>query len=758
MERTNGPYDFKALGKDLAAGVVVYLVALPLCLGIATASGAPAIAGLIAGAIGGVIVGLLSGSHSSVSGPAAGLAAVVLMQIGALGSFRLFLLAVVIAGVVQTAIGIGRLGFVAGYFPTSVIKGLLAAIGVLLILKQIPHLLGHDADPVGDESFVQVDHETTFSELGELISHVHPGAATIGLLCLALLMIWERVPSLKKSPVPAPLIVVAIGVALQLLMTRLGSYWVIDGNHLVQVPIAETWSDLGTFVTLPDFAGRYRSDVWLAGLTIAAVASLETLLNIEAVDKLDPTKRVSPPNRELMAQGVGNIFSGLCGGLPITSVVVRSSVNLEAGARTKVSAIAHGFLIVATVVLVPVALNTIPIACLAAILLHTGFKLAHPKLFRSMHDGGASQYVPFLVTLGGIVMHDLLFGVGLGLATSLLFVMARSLKAAPHVIHEKHLGGDVIRVELGPEVTFLNRAALASTLEKIPTGSNIVLDARKSDYIDPDCLGVIKDFREEDAIARRLNVSIVGFRDHYRMPDQVDYVDWSSRDLQQSMTPDQVIEILKQGNLRFRSGRPLQRDLIRQVDATAAGQFPLAAFLGCIDSRTPIELVFDLGLGDAFTVRIAGNIASQYAIGSLEYATNCAGAKAIVVFGHSRCGAVTAAVDFFRNDRNIAEATGCEHLESLVDEIQKSIDVLKFRRPDAGDPLFKERLVDAVARANVERVVRQLSESSRTLRRRVDSGDLKIIGAFYDVRTGEVRYLGDGAPAASPIPSIVGLG
>ncbi|HRF02645.1 MAG TPA: SulP family inorganic anion transporter, partial [Pirellulaceae bacterium] len=645
MDRSNDRYDLGAFGRDLIAGIVVYLVALPLCLGIANASGAPAISGLIAGAIGGLVVGLISGSHSSVSGPAAGLAAVVLLQIRDLGSFETFLVAVVIGGLVQLVIGIGRLGFIAGYFPTSVIKGLLAAIGILLIIKQTPHLFGHAADKTVGEAAAHEAHGITWVGFDELLSHLHAGGATIGLVCIALLIVWDRFPKLKKSPIPAPLIVVVLGVSLQLLLARLGSGWAVTGPRLVSVPVAANWSDLGSFVTWPDFTAIARTEVWIAGLTIAAVASLETLLNIEAVDKIDPRKRVSPPNRELIAQGVGNVFSGLFGGIPITSVVVRSSVNLEAKARSKVSAIWHGLLIVATVVLLPSALNAIPIACLAAILVHTGFKLAHPKICKSLLKAGPSQYVPFLVTIGGIVAHDLLFGVGLGLATSLLFELARDLKMAPHVIHEKHLAGEVTRIELAPQVSFLNRAALARTLHAIPSGSSVVLDARKSEFIDPDCLGLLQDFRNEEAVARGLTVRTIGFRDQYRIADHVDFVDLTARDLQQRISPDQVLELLKQGNARFRAGRSIQRDLVRQVDANVAAPFPIVAFLGCIDARTPTELIFDLGLGDALTVRVAGNVAGPTSIGSLEYATATAGAKLIVVLGHSRCGAISAALD-----------------------------------------------------------------------------------------------------------------
>jgi carbonic anhydrase len=364
--------------QDLTAGLVVFLVALPLCLGIALASGkdVPLMAGLLGGIIGGIVVGSLSGSHTSVSGPAAGLTAVVAAQIATLGSFDAFLLAVFFAGLIQIALGALRAGAISAFVPSSVIKGLLAAIGVILILKQIPHIFRHDTDPEGDMSFDQPDSKNTFTELATIFEgEIHLGAMVVGFASIALLVLWDRYKPLKNSFLPGPLAVVLVGVGFTFLLRAVGGDWLIGPSHLVQIPVAESLSELTSFLRMADFSQWQNSQVYIAAFTIAIVASLETLLNAEAVDKLDPQQRKTPPSRELVAQGVGNTLAGLVGALPITSVIVRGSVNVAAGSRTKVSAIFHGVLLMVAVVFLPTYLNTIPLAALAAILLVTGFKL-----------------------------------------------------------------------------------------------------------------------------------------------------------------------------------------------------------------------------------------------------------------------------------------------------------------------------------------------------------------------------------------------
>lgn len=410
--------------KDLLSGLIVFLVALPLCLGIALASGAPLFSGILSGIIGGVVVGLLSGSKTSVSGPAAGLTAIVAAQVADLGAFETFLMAVVFAGILQILLGLLRAGSLSAYFPTSVIQGLLGAIGVILILKQLPHLLGHDTDPEGEMAFKQPDHENTFTEIGKLLlGEIHQGAIVVGLSSLAVLLCWDRIKKLKSSPFPAALLVVFSGIAMKLCLDRIGGAWKIEESHLVQIPVAKDLIQLQSFLRLPDWSQWNNAKVYIAGGMICLVASLETLLNLEAVDKLDPLKRVSPSNRELVAQGIGNTLCGLIGGIPVTSVIVRSSVNINAGAKTKLSTVFHGVLLALCVVAIPTWLNAIPLAALAAILLHTGLKLVHPKLFARMWSAGSCQFIPFIATLVGIVLTDLIVGVSIGLVFSVACVL-----------------------------------------------------------------------------------------------------------------------------------------------------------------------------------------------------------------------------------------------------------------------------------------------------------------------------------------------
>ncbi|WP_439627032.1 bifunctional SulP family inorganic anion transporter/carbonic anhydrase [Gemmata sp.] len=730
--------------RDLTAGLVVFLVALPLCLGIALASGAPLFSGLVAGVVGGIVVGLLSGSHTSVAGPAAGLTAVVAAQIAALGSFEAFLVAVVLAGVVQIALGVARAGFLSAFIPSSVIKGLLAAIGVILILKQIPHVVGHDPDPEGDFSFFQPDQRNTFTELIDTVDDFHTGAAVVGVLSVLLLFGWDRSKRLKKSPVPAPLLVVLLGVGLSALFRTLGGEWAIEPKHMVQVPVAGSFSEFLGFLRHPAFEHLSNPAVYFAALTLAAVASLETLLNLEAVDKIDPRQRNSPPSRELIAQGVGNVASGLIGGLPVTSVIVRSSVNINAGGQTKASAVFHGVLLLVSVALFAAWLNVIPLSCLAAILLVTGLKLASPALVRQMWAGGRHQFVPFATTVVAIVFTDLLVGVMLGLAVAAGFILWSNARRPLRVFREKHLRGEVVHVELATQVSFLNRAALAKIFDEVPTGGHVLLDARGTDYIDPDILDLIRDFDEVTGPARGVQVSLVGFRKRYHLEDRLQYVDHSTRDLQEALTPVQVLQILKDGHERFHTGRRITRDLSRQVLATAGGQHPLAVVLSCIDSRAPVELIFDLGVGDVFSVRIAGNVTSANVLGSVEYACAVAGTKLVVVMGHTRCGAVSAAVGLACSGKSAREATGCQHLDHIVDEVQRAVDVPACGGVDKLPPDERQAFVDAVARKNVQLVVRRALEQSTTLAELVRDGRIMVVGALYDVATGGLEFLPQG--------------
>lgn len=730
-----------SVGRDLGAGLVVFLVALPLCLGVALASTAPLFSGLLAGIVGGIVVGLISQSHTSVSGPAAGLTAVVAAQIITLGSFEAFLLALVVSGAIQIVLGVLRTGFIAAFFPSSVIKGLLAAIGIILVLKQIPHVLGRDTDPEGDLSFLQPDHENTFSEFGKILGGSHWGAAAIGLLSILVLVLWERSKLLKKSGLPAPLAVVALGVAISMVFRSWGEQWSIGATHLVQVPVADTLNGFASFLQFPDFTQWNNPAIYSAGITMAVVSSLATLLNLEATDRIDPQQRTSSPNRELIAQGVGNLLVGLIGGIPINSVVVRSTVNIDAGSRTKVATIFHGVLMLVCVLAFPGWLNLIPLSCLAAILLVAGAKLASPSLIRQMWSEGRYQFIPFAMTVVSIVFTDLLTGLLFGMAVSISFILHSNLRSPLRRIVEKHLGGDVVHLQLANQVSFLNRAVLDQTLNEIPRGGQVLLDARQTNYIDPDVLSLIHDYKDHTGPARAVKVSLLGFRAKYQLDDEIQYVDYSNRAIQDQLTPQQVLQILKEGNERFRSGKRLTREIGHQINATSEGQFPMAAVLTCIDSRTPAEAIFDLGLGDIFSIRIAGNITSQKVLGSLEYSCAVAGAKLILVMGHTRCGAVGAAVKFACVPESAGQATGCQHLDRIVDDIQKSVDHDTCRHLSEMSPDDRQTYIDTVARRNVLSSIQSIIQQSDTLSKLVREGKVAIVGGMYDVSTGEIQFL-----------------
>ncbi|MBL6445180.1 SulP family inorganic anion transporter [Fulvivirga sp. 29W222] len=484
---------------DFPAGLVVFLVALPLCLGIALASGAPLFSGLIAGIVGGIVVGSLSGSNVSVSGPAAGLTVIVLSAIESLGSFQAFLVAVTIAGAIQLLLGVLKAGIVSHYFPSSVIKGMLAAIGLILILKQIPHALGYDADFEGDDAFIQPDGENTFSELLNAIGALQPGAIIISVLALAVLILWDR-PKLKEITffkiVPGGLVAVALGIVLNQIYALVAPQMVLQKDHMVQLPVASDFSEFLGLFTTPDLSVITNPQVYIIALTIAIVASLETLLCIEATDKLDPQKRITSTNKELKAQGVGNILSGLIGGLPMTSVIVRSSANIDAGAKTKLSAIIHGVLLFITVIFIPNILNMIPLASLAAILLVVGYKLAKISLFKSMYSLGWDQFIPFAITVLAILFTDLLRGIGIGMVFSIFYILRNNYRTAFHYNSEDSEKGKRINIRLSEEMTFLNKGSMLVTLRDIPENSEVVIDGTHSKNIDHDVKEVIQNFLE----------------------------------------------------------------------------------------------------------------------------------------------------------------------------------------------------------------------------------------------------------------------
>lgn len=527
MRNVSNP--FGNLQYDLPASIVVFLVALPLCLGIALASGAPILSGIIAGIIGGIVIGSLSGSNLSVSGPAAGLISIVIAAIHDLGSYQAFLLAVMFGGMFQFLLGAFRAGTIGAFFPSSVIRGMLAAIGLILILKQIPHALGYDKDYEGDESFVQQDGQNTFTEILNAASKVTPGAIIISVTAIIILILWDK-PVIKKNKflkfVPGPLIAVIAGVTLNLMFNGFAQGLALAQEHLVNLESVRNFSDFVNLFTLPDFSQVSNPLIYKVAVTLALVASLESLLSIEAADKLDQFKRSTPLNRELRSQGIGNTISGLIGGLPITAVIVRSSANINAGARTKLSTIVHGTLLLSTVVLIPGVLNMIPLSALAAILLMTGFKLTSPSLYRDMFRKGIDQFLPFIATIIAILFSDLLIGIAIGMMVGLFFVLKSNLKGSHHENGTDQNGngrfsifkkirsaitinkqGENYLIRLNKDVSFLNRSVLRQTFERIPEGATLIIDSAHAEYIDSDIRNTIDDFIQ-DAPSRNIAVTL----------------------------------------------------------------------------------------------------------------------------------------------------------------------------------------------------------------------------------------------------------
>lgn len=513
----------KYLKSDFASGLVVFLVALPLCLGIALASGAPLFSGIISGIIGGIVIGFLSNSNVSVSGPAAGLSAIVLTAITDLGNFEVFLLAVVLAGALQLILGFMKAGVISNYFPNNVIEGMLAGIGVIIFLKQLPHAVGYDKDTEGDMAFVEKTGGNTLTSLFDSFQHMHLGATLITALSLIILLSWEKIPALKKLKlVPAALVAVAAGIVLNNIFEFSGSSLAVDQSHLVSLPIISDLSSISNILVMPDWSAISNPSVWIVAMTIGIVASIETLLCLEAGDRLDVYKRFSNSNTELKAQGIGNLLSGLIGGLPMTSVVVRTTANINSGARTKMSAVIHGILLLATVLIIPTLLNQIPLATLAAILLIIGYKLASPAKVKHFWTEGKYQFVPFIITLLAVVFIDLLRGVALGMVVSFAFILIGNAKRAYYFRRESYHDGDIIHIDLAQEVSFLNKAAIKQTLRHLPNNAKVIINASQTVYIAHDILDMIREFRDHMAVDKNIKLTLIGFEERYNLENSTE--------------------------------------------------------------------------------------------------------------------------------------------------------------------------------------------------------------------------------------------
>lgn len=506
---------FKEIKSDLPASIVVFFVAVPLCLGIALASGAPLFSGIIAGIVGGIIVGIASGSSLGVSGPAAGLAVIVLTSIATLGSWPAFLLAVVLAGFIQLALGFAKAGFIAYFFPSSVIKGMLTGIGLLIILKQIPHALGWDKDAEGDDAFLQADGQNTFSEIAQALDFITPGAVLIAAISLGLLILWDSVLTKKHKIfqlIQGPIVVVILGIVMNYLFKSGTLDFSLADDQVVRLPVANNLTEFFNQFTLPDFSAITNVEVWKIAIVLAIVASLETLLSVEATDKMDPNKRITPTNRELKAQGLGNIFSGLIGGLPVTQVIVRSSANITFGGKTKLSAILHGIFLLISAITIASVLNMIPLASLAAVLLMVGYKLAKPELFKKMYKLGWEQFIPFVATVIGILLTDLLKGITIGMLFGIFYTLRHSFRNS-HYMKEtvtSEEGHAVHHLVLAEEVSFFNKASVIKELEEIPENSKVIIDCSNSKSIAYDVVELIRDFKS-NAKTKNIAVETINF-------------------------------------------------------------------------------------------------------------------------------------------------------------------------------------------------------------------------------------------------------
>ena len=712
---------------DIPAGIAIFFIAIPLSLGIALASGAPLFSGLIASIIGGIVVAPLSRSALGISGAAAGLVIMMLTDIEKFG-FTAFLCVVILAGVFQILMGLAKMGSIAHYFPSSVIKGMLSGIGIIIFLKQIPHAVGYDRDYEGDLEFFQSDNYSSFSELSHMMEFISPTAIFIAVVSLAILILWEQ-PKLKSSNffqvLHGALITIVVGVWINEFFQIFNPDLALKESHLVNLPVSTNIGDLLQQMHSPDFSQFLNPEIYISALFLALWASVETLLSVEAVDRLDIYKRVTPPSRELIAQGIGNIVSGLLGGLPLTQVIIRSSINIQSGAKTKAAGFISGSLLLLTVVFIPEWLNKIPLASLASVLLVVGYKLTRPKTFKKMYRSGMYHFIPFIVTIFGLIFTNLVFGVLIGMSVALLSIVLENYKTAQY-FRETHIGNKII-FRLSEHVSFLNKATLKQTLDQLSANSEVVIDATRSKYIDYDVFEVIRDFKKE-APLKNIQLTLQNVRG-FGVLKPVENVQTHTYESQQALTPAQVLQVLKDGNANFVNNLESNRNFLEQVNDTSDGQFPIAIILSCMDSRTSTELVFDQGLGDIFSTRVAGNVVNNDILGSMEYACQVAGSKLIVVLGHTHCGAIKGACAQVKLD----------HLTGLLDKIQPAVNCICSKN-NVTEIGCRDDLIQEVADKNVQIMVEQIKQRSKALNDLLQARKIGIVGGMYDIETGKVKF------------------
>ena len=718
---------FGYLRKDIPASIVVFLVALPLCLGIALASGAPLASGLIAGIIGGLVIGYISKSGTSVSGPAASVSAVAFAAIASLGNYELFLVAVVISGVFQIILGVLKAGLIADYMPTSIIKGLLAGIGIILIISQLPYAFGLNLPKDGLIDYSSGYLRQSRDMLPQLWNAFSPGALIISIISLATILFWERTPFKNLNWFPASLFVVFMGVLINLIFKIILPDLYLSGPTLVTIPSIE---NIANFFIFPDFRGFLNLEVWTIAIAITIVASIATLLNIEATDNLDPHKRKTPPNRELIAQGIGNTLSGLVGGLPITSVIVRSSVNIDAGAQTKLSTILHGLLLLVSVLFLSRIINMIPLASLAIVLIVIGYKLASVDVFKKLYKKGWDQFVPFVVTTIGIVFIDLLVGILIGSMVAVYYLLKSNYHNPFFIENYKSVEGELISLELSNEVSFLNKASIKNTLWRIPRNSNLIIDATFSSFIDKDVLEIMEDFQNTFAVEHNINVSIVGLKDEYKSGIEFDF-DKVHQNIQTSQvtSPEIALSLLIEGNQRYVQGSFIYKRLrnSKNVYETVNTAFVLA--IGCLDLREPFHIILDTDIGEVVPVRTALNLLNKESLNNIEIVCDTQDIKLILFMAHSDNKLMARSLDEYARGQS-TELSAILKNSLLPDD--PSIDTM-----DEGE---KNEYINTLVQRNVNKSLKYILTHSPLIKKQVEEGNLGVVTGNLERISGLVTF------------------
>jgi carbonic anhydrase len=717
-ENLKSELNLKDLPHDLSSGLVVFLVALPLCIGIAFASGAPILSGILAGIVGGVVVTLISNSPLSVSGPAAGLTVIVLTSIKELGSYEVFLLALLVAGIMQLAFGFLQAGVIGSFFPSSVIKGMLASIGIILILKQIPHALGYDLDYEGDFNFFQEDHNNTFTEIYAAILRITPGAFLVSSISLVILIVWDKFGLARKLLVHGSFVVVVVAIGLNSLFEYFLPSFRIMEEHLVQLVSTKGVSAFVSSFTSPDFSSVGNPVIYILAFKLALVASLESLLSIDAVDKLDPLRRYTPKNQELKAQGIGNIVSALIGGIPITSVVVRSSANIEAGARSKMSAFFHGIFLLLAVVLIPDIINRIPLSALGAVLIMVGYKLTKVSVIKDQYKKGWEHFSPFLVTVISILFTDILIGIGIGTGVALFFILRRNV-LNPYVYNKQDSSyGVKVKIELSEEVSFLNKASILYKLSRIPKNAHVVIDGSKSKFIDDDILEIIEDFKI-NAPSKNIKIELIDVDDKYELVEN-----------------EELDKIIQQDYEKlFRNNKDWVKEKLTEdptyFEKLALGQAPKYLFIGCSDSRITANEITGTDAGEMFIHRNIANLVVDTDLNLmavLQYSIEVLKVHHVIVCGHYGCGGVKAAVD------------GQHH--GLIDKWLRNIQkVYRLHRNELDIVMDEEKKHRKLVELVVTEQVYNLAMTTIYQKAIKKGENIQLHGWVYDISKGYIKDL-----------------